>query len=67
LAQKNFKLHAGVKKCHFGNFIDRAGMAVPCQYGPQEFLAGFQKIFLLWVPTYEFLAMLEGNTIKGLF
>ena len=24
-----FKLHAGVKKCHFGNFSDRAVMAVP--------------------------------------
>ena len=29
---------------------------------PQESLAGFQKFFLLWLPTYEFLAMLEGKT-----
>ena len=29
LAQKNFKLYAGVKKCHFGNFLEWAGMAVP--------------------------------------
>ena len=28
--EKKIKLHAGVKKCHFGNFSDRAGMAVPC-------------------------------------
>ena len=27
---KKFKFHAGVKKCHFGNFSERAGMAVPC-------------------------------------
>ena len=25
-----FKFHAGVKKCHFGNFLEWAGMAVPC-------------------------------------
>jgi hypothetical protein len=30
LAQKFFELHAWVKKCHFGNFSERAGMAVPC-------------------------------------
>ena len=44
------KFHAGVKKCHFGNFSERAGMAVPCQCGPQEFLTGIQKFFLFWVP-----------------
>ena len=27
---KKIKLQAGVKKCHFGNFSDRAGMGVPC-------------------------------------
>ena len=47
---KKIKLHAGVKKCHFGNFSDRAGMAVQCQCGPQESLTGFQKFFLHWVP-----------------
>jgi hypothetical protein len=30
LAPKNVKFHAGVKKCHFGNFSERTGMAVPC-------------------------------------
>ena len=30
LAQKFFELHAWVKKCYFGNFSERAGMAVPC-------------------------------------
>ena len=28
--QKKFEFHAGVKKCHFGYFSERAGMAVPC-------------------------------------
>ena len=28
--KKKFEFHAGVKKCHFGNFSERAGMAVPC-------------------------------------
>ena len=26
---KKLKIHAGVKKCHFGNFSVRAGLAVP--------------------------------------
>ena len=26
----NLKFHAGVKNCHFGNFSEWAGMAVPC-------------------------------------
>jgi hypothetical protein len=30
LAQNFFELHAWVKKCHFGNFSERAGMAVHC-------------------------------------
>ena len=29
LIQKKSKIHAGVKKCHFGNFSVRAGLAVP--------------------------------------
>ena len=29
-SKKNFKFHAQIKKCHFGNFSDRAGMAVHC-------------------------------------
>ena len=47
---KNFKFHEQIKKCHFGNFSDRAGMAWHCQCGPQESLTGFQKFFLLLVP-----------------
>ena len=38
------------KKGHFGNFSDWAGMAVPCQVGPQESLTGIEKLFLSWVP-----------------
>ena len=35
-------------------------MAVPCQFGPQKSLTGFQKnIFVLG--SYEFLVMLEGK------
>jgi hypothetical protein len=30
LAQKFLELHAWVKKCHFGNFSERAGMALLC-------------------------------------
>ena len=58
---KNLEFHVGVIKCHFGNFSDKTGMAVPCWYGFQESLAGFQIFFAL-----EFLAMLEGKTRKGL-
>ena len=50
LAQKIFELHAWVKKCHFGNFSERAGMAVPCQCGPQKCIIAFEKFFLFWVP-----------------
>ena len=28
--KKKFKFHSRVKKCHFGNFSEWAGMAVPC-------------------------------------
>ena len=40
----------GLKSAILAIFSDRARMAVPCQYGPQESLVGFQKLFLLWVP-----------------
>ena len=30
MAHKNFELHAWVKKCHFGNFSEKAWMAMPC-------------------------------------
>ena len=44
--KKMFKFHEGVKKCHFS---ERAGMAVPCQCGPQESLAGSEKFLLFQV------------------
>ena len=47
LVQTIFKFHREVKKCHFGNFSERAGMAVSCQYGPQESLTGYQNFFCL--------------------
>ena len=43
--QINLKLQAGVKKCHFSNFSERAEN----RDGPKEYLARFQKFFLLWV------------------
>ena len=49
LAPKNFKFHPRVKKYHFGNFSEWAGMAVPCQVGPQESLTGIEKLFLFWM------------------
>ena len=27
---KKFKFHPGVRKCHIGNFLERARMAMPC-------------------------------------
>ena len=55
---------AGVKKCYFGNFSERAGMAVPCWCGPQKCIIAFEKIFLFWVPVNRYLqdrkAKLEG-------
>ena len=50
LAKKIFEFHAGVKKCHFGYFSERAGMAVPCQCSRQESLGGSEKFFLHWMP-----------------
>ena len=47
------KLHAWLKKCHFVNFSERAGMAMFCQYRPQESLAGFQRFLLFWVPIQQ--------------
>ena len=52
LAQKFFELHAWVKKCHFGNFSERAGMAVPCKCCHQKRIIAFETFFLFWVPMY---------------
>ena len=46
---KKIKFHPRVKKCHFGNFSEWAGMAVPCLVSPQESLTGIEKLFLPWV------------------
>jgi hypothetical protein len=45
LAQKFFELHAWVKKCHFGNFSERPGMALLCYCGPQKCIIAFEKLF----------------------
>ena len=36
MAQKIFKFHARIKKCHFGNFSGRAGMAVHVLRNPSR-------------------------------
>ena len=46
LAIKNVELHAWVKKCHFGNFSERAGLAVPCWRCPQKCIIAIEKLFL---------------------
>ena len=38
----------------FGSFSDSAGMAVHCQFSPQESLTGFQKLFLNRVPVSSY-------------
>ena len=40
----NFISLPGVKKSHFGNFSDRASLALPCYYDPQESLAEFTVV-----------------------
>jgi hypothetical protein len=45
-----FELHALVEKCHFGNFSERAGMAIPFKCGLQKRIIAFEKFFLIWVP-----------------
>jgi len=46
---KNTNLIHGWKKCHFVNFSEWAGMAMPYQVGPQESLSGIEKLFLSWM------------------
>jgi hypothetical protein len=55
---KKFKLHAGFKKCPFGNFSDRAGMAVPSR------ISRWNSKIIFALGFYEFLA---GKTRNGLF
>jgi hypothetical protein len=49
LAQKDFELRAWIKKCHFGNFSERAEMDVLCYCGTQKRIIAFEKLFLFWV------------------
>ena len=66
MAQKKFKFHPGVKKCHFGNFSEWAGMAVRALLGlvgPQESLTEIEKLFL----SYKYKERLEGKIKECLF
>ena len=38
----------------FDSFSDSAGMAMHCQFGPQESLTGFQKLFLHRLPVSSY-------------
>ena len=51
------KLHAGNKKCHFGRALLVRPSRIPRWISKIIFALG----------SYEFLAMLEGKTRKGLF
>ena len=55
---KKIKVHAGVKKCHFGNFIEKGwdGRALLVWKIPHR----ISKILFVLV-SYELLAMLEGK------
>ena len=60
ICPQQIKLHAGVKKCRFGNFSERAGM-------------DFNFFFLLWVPgnagrqNWKRLIILGFNLVKSHF
>ena len=58
---KNFKFHAGVKKCHFGNYLEWAGMAVPCYCSHQESLTGIRICVPFILGSYESLERLKGK------
>ena len=54
MVQNIFELHAWVKKCHFGNFSERAGMAMPCYCGPQKCIKHFKKmLFVMGANEYQ--------------
>ena len=55
--KKKIKIYVRVKKCHFGNFSERAGMAGLVSTGTQKVLIGIEKLFLFWV----------GMTIYGYY
>ena len=58
LTKRIFKLHAEAQKCHFGIFLDRAGMAVPFQYRPSKVPRRiFKNIFAFG--SHESLASME--------
>ena len=55
------KLYAWFKKCHFGNFSERAGMAVPSKMRHSI----WKILFVLGAD--EYLERLEGKIRKCLF
>ena len=57
----NFRFHAGVKKCHFGNFSEWAGMAVPSRIPRRN------SNILFDLGAGKSLERLESKTRKGTF
>ena len=58
LAQKKIKFHAGVKKCHFGNFSE-----CPVSAALKNPSVDMKNSFSSF-SSYEFLAMLEGKIVE---
>ena len=56
---KNFKLHARVKKCHFGNFLEWAGMAEPVSAAIKNSSWELKNLFVLG--SLESLERLKGK------
>ena len=42
-------MYIWVKKCHFGNFSKRAGIADSFGTDPQKVLIEIEKLFIFWV------------------
>jgi hypothetical protein len=51
---KKIKFHAGIRKCHFGNFSE-----IACKCDPQKALSGIEKFYLFWVHMNTLMAELE--------
>ena len=64
---KKLKFHARNKKCQFGNFSDRAGMAMHYQCGHHARIPHSISKILFALGTDEFLAMLEGKIREAPF
>ena len=60
-----FELHSWVKKCHFDNFSERPGMAVPVSVALKNASQHLKNSFCLGAD--EYVERLEGKLRKCLF